>query len=1163
MRTIVLLSICAAGATATADDPLSAWLYDLVLPLPDVTGVVDTINVTLTNAACTHARIGGLEATGRQATVAVNATNSALDCAFRWAYVRTTVPHLRGNGRASASILVTRAAAAVTLLPSRDARPRPTSSTLRNCSATARVTALHVTGGLTGALLEILGPYIKRKLSKSFGPALCRTLEPLVDANLTQLVAATTVSAKACAAAAQERSATDRSAAGAAARAELMDWRASRYATALASVAARLATCGALRGARVGLNVSRTFHTPLGAITVGVGDVALDGVSQVSMVPARNASFALRASGDATLRTTLELTITSPLSPAPLREAFAASVAVRGAALDATLRAAVVPTGNEPLGALVRTPLTCLARSVDAVALTDAQFAAETYASAELAPRDPARSPLAAGVDATIDAALDIIVRSFPGVVDDAVACALDALKAKVNDALVRRLGAARRAPCATHGEAGPLDWAASPVLAALDGVDPAAANFALACLVDGRTACLVDGRTASVGAANVTVGGLASITKLDLTGKGDEVEAALVMQGPATILVSMDGKNASLAFKGLDVAAAFDVPLDARIAGATLNDGICAFIDALDGPPAIDAVAVRASSALAVRGFDARTNAALEGVGRALAYEVGDLWRGGGRASLNGRWAAQLDAARGRCAGRAHKTKRKAPWVLLVGVVVLAVVFIVAVGLKVDDAVSRRRTIGVDATPLLPGLETDLELLTAPASLARTAPNPMKVLLPLGLLVTTGLFIWSHVAFAATVKLEVRLLPHAGLPGGAEVLDLGNLYKFSLASSVRDMWQARVYVLAMLVLLCSGVWPYTKLILLGFCWFAPDVPETRRGHILEWVDVLGKWALIDTFVMTLMLVAFHFDVTVGDVSGDARAAALVDAVTVRVFVEALPSFFVYVLASCLSLLLGHACVAMHRNTSHDDLDDTPRALCASYWFFGFAGLLALVVYGCSVASFDFHIEGLAGLVLGDKATQRYSLISLGTAVPASSRDPRGAGALSLEVVYFFFGFALPLVQLVLLAVLYLTPLSLHYQRKLYVACEVATSWAALDVFAVGVVAALLEIFKFAQFMVGDRCDFINTFLGRHLDRALNGDDTCFDVSTELTRGAWVLLPAAAASGVGGVWLLRRAKTALDARVEHARAKDEASSSGDSEIDSDSNADGDGDSLSL
>ena len=189
-------------------------------------------------------------------------------------------------------------------------------------------------------------------------------------------------------------------------------------------------------------------------------------------------------------------------------------------------------------------------------------------------------------------------------------------------------------------------------------------------------------------------------------------------------------------------------------------------------------------------------------------------------------------------------------------------------------------------------------------------------------------------------------------------------------------------------------------------------------------------------------------------------------------------------------------------------------------------------------------------LVLGDKAKRRYSLISLGEAIPGSSNEE--SGAISLEVVYFFFGFALPLVQLVLLAVLWVVPLSLKLQQRLYVACEVSTAWAALDVFAVGVVAALLEISKFAQFMVGHRCDALNRFLGKHLDRALGGDDKCFDVSTELTRGAWVLLPAAFVSGVVGVVLLRKAKAKLDARVERARAKDDEASTASSDSEEDS-----------
>ena len=341
-----------------------------------------------------------------------------------------------------------------------------------------------------------------------------------------------------------------------------------------------------------------------------------------------------------------------------------------------------------------------------------------------------------------------------------------------------------------------------------------------------------------------------------------------------------MAGKNASLRIRDLVIDASVTVPLVSTIEDATLDDGSCAFIDAL-GPPAVDTLSIQAQSSLAVNGFDGQTNAALESVGSALAYEIGDVWNDNGRVALNARWAAQLDAASKRCAGTHKKKKNAAPWALVICVVLVAVVAIVFIGLKVDDALAPTEL----EAPLLeqePSLEEDLELLTSPQSLAANAPFYMKVLLPAGLVLTTALFIWSHVAYAATVKLEVRLLPNAGLAGGAEVLHLGDLFKFSLTSSVKDMWQAHVYVLAILVALCSGVWPYTKIILLGVCWF---YTPPRRGQILEWIDVLGKWALVDTFVMTLMLVAFHFDVTVGDTTGDIKAASLVDAVTVRVFV--------------------------------------------------------------------------------------------------------------------------------------------------------------------------------------------------------------------------------------------------------------------------------------
>ena len=176
--------------------------------------------------------------------------------------------------------------------------------------------------------------------------------------------------------------------------------------------------------------------------------------------------------------------------------------------------------------------------------------------------------------------------------------------------------------------------------------------------------------------------------------------------------------------------------------------------------------------------------------------------------------------------------------------------------------------------------------------------------------------------------------------------------------------------------------------------------------------------------------------------------------------------------------------------------------------------------------------------MLGKSESRRnYSMVSLGNAIPTSSRQPKGPGALALQAVYFFFGLGLPLAQLVLLSVLWAAPLKLKAQRALYVTCEVATAWASLDVFMVAIVMALFEISQFAAFMVGDKCDGLNKLLKKHLDGALDGDDVCFDVTTKLSGGSALLVPAAIISGVGGIFLLRLAHNALEAREARARAK--------------------------
>jgi hypothetical protein len=62
-----------------------------------------------------------------------------------------------------------------------------------------------------------------------------------------------------------------------------------------------------------------------------------------------------------------------------------------------------------------------------------------------------------------------------------------------------------------------------------------------------------------------------------------------------------------------------------------------------------------------------------------------------------------------------------------------------------------------------------------------------------------------------------------------------------------------------------------------------------------------------------------------------------------------------------------------------------------------------------------------------------------------------------------------------------------------------------MEVFVLAVIAALTELEQFAQFLVGDRCDFINPILDKYFAPFLGGNTKCFDVTTTLTSGCWIM----------------------------------------------------------
>lgn len=105
-------------------------------------------------------------------------------------------------------------------------------------------------------------------------------------------------------------------------------------------------------------------------------------------------------------------------------------------------------------------------------------------------------------------------------------------------------------------------------------------------------------------------------------------------------------------------------------------------------------------------------------------------------------------------------------------------------------------------------------------------------------------------------------------------------------------MWDAKVYVLAVLIAFFSGAWPYVKLACMAVCWVAPTgvLSIRRRESILKLMDMLGKWSLIDFFVMVMFMCAFMFNM------------ALVPQLVIVVTVVPKWGFYGFLLATMISL---------------------------------------------------------------------------------------------------------------------------------------------------------------------------------------------------------------------------------------------------------------------
>ena len=389
-----------------------------------------------------------------------------------------------------------------------------------------------------------------------------------------------------------------------------------------------------------------------------------------------------------------------------------------------------------------------------------------------------------------------------------------------------------------------------------------------------------------------------------------------------------------------------------------------------------------------------------------------------------------------------------------------------------------------------------------------KRTPECLRIIVPVTILTTILIFILSNFEVGATVDIQISkdgIMPVLFVPG---------VTSFSLGKTIRDMFHANVYILMSLVLIFSGIWPYVKLLLMFLSFTIPQscFSVRRRESLLIWLDALGKYSLVDSFVLVLMLVSFRLNLQFPEIG-------VVDSYVTPSF-----GFYLFLTGTILSLVIGHIVTFLHRYSNLRQLSDDHltrkisvrnhsfqardfygyaqnvkfTSIASLLWCLLIIASAILILIGSTNKFLVFEFEGIVGNMMGTQQKAQFSLISLGTSLSSSVKDSGHFGIKLIQCTYFFFSLLMPCLGLLNIFILTYTPMSLRNLQRAICAAEICNAWSAAEVFLLSVVVSTLELHQFSNFMLGDKCNFLQSPFARQL---FNDETDCFGVKSYIGTG--------------------------------------------------------------
>jgi len=283
---------------------------------------------------------------------------------------------------------------------------------------------------------------------------------------------------------------------------------------------------------------------------------------------------------------------------------------------------------------------------------------------------------------------------------------------------------------------------------------------------------------------------------------------------------------------------------------------------------------------------------------------------------------------------------------------------------------------------------------------------------------------------------------------------------------------------LAVLLFVWSGIWPHVKLLLL-YRTFSVAMPHETRARWLAGLGVVGKFSLLDMFLVVLIVSCLQFT-NLGNqdswLTANAREGVYVFSAAV-IFSQMLSGYILD-----LHMQVGLEQLAAREEAVEDD-DASPdgeshaadvelQSLVSwdpRYWLCVAGAIVAMggLVAGTMCSLYALHTAVDFAPLVNTSSEHSYSLWTCCWRCLTSPRNTFGHSLLALLAMCL--AGVLPVLHMAAVGLLAVTPLSKAQLLRLCGRVELLAEWAALDVFLLALLPVCLEMGYMCHSLAGGK----------------------------------------------------------------------------------------------